>query len=202
MRKTITTTTTLAVLLALSLTGCSIPKVQVETTDPKPQAQAEKPTEKVDPPVAGPEEGSREAPLPYGQEVTVYDTGTSNPLWQITVSEPTDQTAAVMGENQFNEPPAAGSIYLAIPLHIVWQGPDSVQPWADFQNGIDVNYVDASGVTHEEEFVVQPWTSLMDISDLYTGGAADFTTLVEVPAGTTGLVRVTASGLDFFVGTK
>lgn len=188
--------------LLLALTGCSVPKVEV--TNAKPQAQEEKPAEEkiTPPPATGPEEGSREAPLPYGQEVTVYDIATNDPLWKITVAGTSDATEAIAQANQFNEPPAAGNIYLAIPVHIVWQGAEPVQPWADFQNGIDVNYVDASGVTHEEEFVVQPWPSLMDIADLYQGGAADFTTVVQVPAGTTGLVRISASNLDFFVGDR
>jgi len=198
MRKTIATAAALALLITLA--GCSVPKVEVTQPDAEPQSQVEETP--VAPPAVGPEEGSREAPLPYGQEITVYDEATNNPLWLITVGQPTDATEAIAQTNQFNEPPAAGNTYLSIPVHIVWQGTEPVQPWADFQNGIDVNYVDAGGVTHEEEFVVQPWPSLMDIADLYQGGAADFATVVQVPAGTTGLVRISASNLDFFVGTK
>jgi hypothetical protein len=82
----------------------------------------------------------------------------------------------------------------------VWQGVEPVQPWLDFQNGLEFVFVSTEGVTYEATYAVQPWPALTDISDLYQGGSADFVVTVDAPAGVTGLVRVVASGYEFFVG--
>lgn len=202
MKKLITITAALA--LVVGLAGCGTTGVTASDVPPldKP-APSSQPSEEatVEPPAPGPEEGSREAPLPYGQEVLVYNLTTNDVLWQITVGDPFDATADIAAANQFNEPPASGT-YLAVPVHIVWQGTEAVTPWADFQYGIDLSFVSADGVTTESSYVVQPWAGLMDIADLYQGGAADFTQVFDVAAGTPGLVRVTAGGYDFFVGNR
>jgi len=191
-----------ALVAALALTGCAAPSV-VSTPTKDAAAPAEsKPEPTVQtPPPAGPDEGSREAPLPYGQEVSTYERASNATQWQLTVSQPFDATADILGENQFNEAPAAGNIYLAVPVHAVWQGTQPVTPWADFQNGLDFSWVTVDGVALDDEIVVQPWPNIMDVGDLYQGGAADFTVVFEAPAAAAGLVRVSSGGLDFFVGT-
>jgi hypothetical protein len=190
----------LAAAIFVALTACSAPRVDVAEPKKEPVTQAE--TEKPTPPAPGPVEGSREAPLPFGQQVTVYDTVGGDDLWQITVDAPFDATAAIAAENMFNEVPAPGNVYLAIPVHAVWQGANPVDPWMDWEYGLDVAFVSATGETTENEFLVQPWPSIADISELYQGGTADFTALVEVPAGVAGLVRVTAAQFDYFVGVR
>ena len=183
-----------AAILLVTLVGCSTPKVVVEE---QPAPVAEEPQA---PPAPGPEEGARENPLPYGQTVTVYDTVTEEQLWAVTTSAPVDATADIAAANQFNEPPAAGNAYLAIPVTVTWLGSEPVIPWTDWQNGIDVAFVTDAGTTHQMEFVVQPWPAISDIAELYQGGSASFTTVVQAPVGAPGLVRVTASGFHFFVG--
>lgn len=200
MKKRIAVTAvTLAALLAFS--GCSPKAVTAGDSPKEPKPVASAPA--AEPTVAAPpekvaDEGSREAPLPYGQEVTIYDTSTNEALWLITVNPTLDQTDAILAENQFTSPPTAR--YLALSVHAVWQGVEPITPWADFENGLDVSWVSTDGVTHEETFVVSPWPSLMDIADLYQGGAADFTTIVDADPAVGGLVRVTAGGYHFFVG--
>lgn len=64
--------------------------------------------------------GSRENPVPLGQPATI----TLNALgdgdkseWTITVDGPgTDITEAVLAENSFNEPPAAGHVFFGVPV--------------------------------------------------------------------------------------
>jgi hypothetical protein len=83
-------------------------------------------------------------------------------------------------------------------MHAVWQGTEPVQLWADFEYGLDVSFVTTDGVTQDQEFVVTPegWVGAMDVGDLYQGGTTDYVTIVQVPVGATGTVRVTV-GYDF-----
>jgi hypothetical protein len=184
--------------LALILSACSGVAVKDSNAGDgrtAPQAPA---SPKPVPPEPGPLEGSREAPYPYGLEVSVYDGPTSNVMWLLQVGEPRVVTQEIMDANQFNPPPQPGFDYVAIPTHAAWQGTDPIQPWIDFEYGLDVAFVTTDGVTMDEEFVVTPedWVGLMDVGDLYQGGAVNFTTVVQVPTGATGTVRVTV-GHDF-----
>lgn len=194
--KKLTTLVPLAAV-ALLLGGCTSAG---SIGDSKPAPIMETPEEVEAMPEPTNEEGTREAPLPYGYETTVYELASDAELWKITVGEPFDGTVDIAATNQFNSPPAAGNVYQAIPVHIVWLGEGSVQPWFDFEKGVEITFVSADGVTYSESLVTQPWPSPADLPELYTGGAADFTTVVEIPAGAPGLVRVAVGGFHYFVG--
>lgn len=202
--KKLTIAAAIAATLTLALAACS-PATVAPPAPPtaEPAATQEPAEEAVEEVVEEPVEdelGTRSNPIAYDEWAYVENTINGDPIWDIKVGAPFDGTADIANENQFNDPPAADHIYLAIPVTIVYQGEDKITPWVDFQNGIDIAFVSSDGVTYEEEFVVQPWPGLMDVSDLYTGGSADFVTVVQVPVGASGLVRVGAGQFDYFVG--
>lgn len=167
------------------------PPVSRESDDAAPEP-SEEPAPEADP-------GTRENPNPYGEVITIIQVADDSPLWDIVVTAPTDVTDAIAAENQFNDPPANGS-YIGVPVKATWQGEDPITPWTDWENGLEVAFVADDGRTFESSYVVAPWPDITDVADLYTGGVAEFTTVIDVPAGIAGAVRVSVGSSDFFFG--
>ncbi len=66
-------------------------------------------------------EGTRAAPFAYGTttELTLDTFGDADgSVWDITISAPADVAAAVLAENQFNDPPPDGVVFVGFPVEI------------------------------------------------------------------------------------
>ncbi|MDT3438321.1 hypothetical protein [Pseudofrankia sp. BMG5.37] len=85
----------------------------------------------------GAKPGTRENPVPAGTTVKIGD-------WQVslgpTVQNATDQ---VRGENQFNEPPAAGRQFVMVPVTLVYKGSKSGTPLVD----LSIKFLGSGGNT-------------------------------------------------------
>ena len=80
----------------------------------------------------GPPDGSPRNPLPYDTPVDVtFDTfgDGDGSVWTTVVGAPRDLTAAVLAENQFNEPPPRGLVYVGFDVSMTLVSAD-VEPLA------------------------------------------------------------------------
>lgn len=148
-----------------------------------------------EPAVAG-DLGSRGNPVPLGSTI-------SGDEWDLTVlSFNTDAHAQIMDANMFNEEPRDGHVYALIESEVTYTGDDSGIPWID----ISFAYVSESGNTFRgtDSMVVAPDPSFNDIEELYTGASGVGYTVVEIPEGDAGLLRVSVGmfGKDVFVATR
>ena len=76
--------------------------------------------------------GARSSPFDYDSPTTIeFQTfgDADNSIWTSTVGAPADITAAVLAENQFNEPPPDGTIFAAFDLSMTLDSAD-VEPLA------------------------------------------------------------------------
>lgn len=168
-------------------------------TDPEADAAAEADAGTEEDADAGGEEepgaadGSRDSPYPLG-------TAVANDEFEITVNSFTaDATEAVMAENQFNDPPADGSVYALINMTVTRVAAEAGSAWE-----LTAAFVTDGGnvITGTESLAVGPDELPMD--ELYEGGTVTGNALVEIPADATGTVRITA-GLfadDVFFATS
>jgi len=81
--------------------------------------------------VTGP--GSRDEPYPVGQpvelEIDSFNPDADGSTWTITVGAATDHTETVLADNDFNDPPADGRLFLAVPITVRYEG-GAVEPLA------------------------------------------------------------------------
>lgn len=81
--------------------------------------------------------GSRDNPVPLGQPASItMDTfgDADNSQWTVTVDGAgSDITQAVLDENQFNEPPAAGHVFYGVPVTLTLNSADK-EPLSIFVN--------------------------------------------------------------------
>ncbi|GAA1824810.1 hypothetical protein GCM10009771_25250 [Nesterenkonia flava] len=118
-------------------------------------------------------EGTRENPYPLGAEISSGD-------WTVTInSVDLDATDAVMAENQFNDAPADGHLYLLVNVTAQYTGndPEGSMPW------VTVEYVSPQGNTFDaaESFAVAP-DALDSTGTLYEGASATGNIALSVPA--------------------
>lgn len=87
------------------------PAALTESSDPSPEPAPEPEPE----PAPAAEAGSREAPAPVGTAAKYAE----DSFWTFTLGETdTDAWPEIANENQFNEPPAEGSVYVLAPVHV------------------------------------------------------------------------------------
>ena len=138
--------------------------------------------------------GTRENPVPLGTVVSGDD-------FDVTISSvQLDATDAVMAANQFNEAPPEGSTYALINATVTYTGEES-----GFALEVTIDYVTSSGevLASYDTFAVAPEPQL-GLDELYNGGTTTGNVVIAVPAGDTGLIRVTP-GLfadEVFVATQ
>lgn len=133
-------------------------------------------TTEPEPPAPAPEPGTRENPGEVGSDVGTFSSGLES--IEVTVEAATwDANAIVAGENQFNDPPAEGMVYVIVPLTVTYSGPESMLPWLD----VDVTYLAENGRSYEQAYVVIP-DDLRDVADIYDGGSATGNIIFELPA--------------------
>lgn len=133
-----------------------------------------------DPPADDAGAGTRENPHPLGTTV-------SNNEWQVTVnSVDPDATDSVLAENQFNDPPADGNVYLLASVTITRGGEE---PGSSFELGF--HFVTESGnvIGDYEALVVAP--DELGWDELYPGASTTGNVVFEVPAADAGTIRIT-----------
>ena len=121
------------------------------------------PTPKPAPPP--PPGSSRDRPIPFGTPATGQN-------WQVTVLGITpDATAAVLAENQFNDPPALGTQFYIATVRVTYIGPGSQSILA----ALDFGAVGGSAVaytTFGNSCGVIP-SDLPQSTELFTGGTVE-----------------------------
>lgn len=121
-------------------------------------------------------DGSRQNPADPTEHNAIFEDGTNTYTVQVHPAD-FDAWDVVAAENQFNEPPADGSVYVLLPVTFTYEGPESSTPWLD----LTVAFVSADGRSFDEAMGVVPG-ELSDVGDLYDGGTAEGNLLFEVPS--------------------
>lgn len=157
-----------AALAAFLLVGCSsTPEVD---TDPAPADEVE--VEEVI--EEAPDEGTRENPYPLGSEITDGD-------WTVVINSVNlDATDAIVGHNEFNEPPEDGNIYILVEATVTYNGTD---PQGEVPM-TTIDYVTADGNTIDIAWVDYAETDFTLLDPLYEGASHTGSNAYEVPADT------------------
>lgn len=151
--------------------------VPAPTSEAPQEVEVEEPVEPAEPEEAEEaERGTRQNPGIVGQDIATLSIGED----EVTVSLAAatwDADALVADENQFNDPPGEGMVYVLLPVTVGYSGPDSIVPWLE----VDVVHLAEDGRSYESSFSSIP-DDLSDINDLYDGGEATGNILFELPA--------------------
>ncbi len=126
------------------------------------------------------EKGTRANPLKLGSTVTNDD-------WAVTVNSfAADATSEVLEANQFNEVPADGSVYALVNVTVKRLSVESGHPME-----VSVSYVTESGnvVTESDAMAVAP-DDLSSANELYENAEATGNSVLMIPAGDAGVIRV------------
>ncbi|WP_307480963.1 hypothetical protein [Pseudarthrobacter sulfonivorans] len=141
--------------------------------------------------------GTRDNPHPLGSVIESDD-------WRIVVNSVTlAATDAVVAENRFNEPPAAGSEYILVNYSVTYIGDE---PNGQTPSFVSVEYVTEDGrtVNSYDKSVIEP--DPIDSNTLYKGGSVTGNEAFEVPSATAGqgvlAVRPGMFGDKVFVAVK
>ncbi len=192
MRKTRWAAATAAVMI-VTLAGCTggevLPKrlaevseqpsaVQQDEADAEPAADTDEQPEASpdpEPTTTTAERGTRDNPATPGVDVASFTTGAEEVEVELgTATWDADEIVAL--ENQFNDPPADGMVYVLLPVTVSYHGPESMLPWID----IDVTFLADDGRSYESAWAVIP-DDLQDVNDIYDGGTATGNILFELP---------------------
>ncbi|MFD3446376.1 hypothetical protein ACFDTO_17415 [Microbacteriaceae bacterium 4G12] len=125
------------------------------------------------------EQGTRENPVAIGSTI-------ENDEWRIVVnSVALAATDAVLGANEFNEPPAEGSEYIVVNYSATYLGDDSEGALPAF---VGLEYVTAEGTTVDgtESLAVAPDPVFDSVGTLYTDGTATGNKVFEVTSASAG----------------
>ena len=137
--------------------------------------------------------GSRENPLRPGDPVSLRG-------WDITIhSTNQDATAAVLAENQFNDPPAPGRQFVMADVSTTYTGTDTGTPWIDLSFRILGSANNVFGSASADSCGVIP-NALSDTGELYPGGSSRGNVCVSVPGeqldGANWIVKASFGGGD------
>lgn len=173
-----------------STTSTSTTPAAVEEPEETPEAITEEPAENATQPSPEPVEeevapesdpgipdGTRADPLlPVEHAVTFFDD--TGDQWEVTVDTiVSDGWSEIQAENQFNEPPSDGNVYVILPVHAHRLGVTGSSPYFD----LSFAFVGPSGQSYIEAPVVLP-NDLMHVADMYEGAVASGNIAFEVPA--------------------
>lgn len=118
---------------------------------------------------ASAEVGSRENPVPPGEEINLTTEGPQAFDWNVKlVSYEPNGTQAVMQENQFNDPPSEGKTFALFTVEMTYNGPNESAQAFDFSYGA----LDPSNVAYTESddaCGVIP-NQLQQAKDVFQGG--------------------------------
>jgi energy-coupling factor transporter transmembrane protein EcfT len=129
---------------------------------------------------AASEPGSRDNPVPLGSVISGDD-------FDVTInSVQLDATDAVMAPDLYNEPAPEGFTYALINATITYTGAES-----DWAMAVNIDYVASTGeVLDATDVFASPPEPRLGHDELYTGGTTSGNTVIAVPTGDTGLLRV------------
>jgi len=138
--------------------------------------------------------GSGEAfndPAPFGTVVEI--SSFSGATYTVSVGAPTwDANALVAAENQFNDAPAEGMIYVTAP--VTYTNTGAAEPITPRYEAFGIALM-VNGVAYEQASVVIPNELTSD--DIFPGGTVTGNVVYEIPAGTNSAMWVFES--EFFV---
>lgn len=156
-------------------------------------ADAQESASRTDSDDAGEPAGTRAYPYPLGTEI-------SSDEWTVTIDAvDLDATEAVLAENQFNDHPEEGNVYILVEVTATYIGddPEGSVPW------LSVAYVSAGGNTFDAltsgAFAVAP-NAFDGITTLYGGASTSGNKVLQVPAEEVG-EGVLAVNVDMFSNT-
>ncbi|QUB99144.1 DUF2510 domain-containing protein [Cellulosimicrobium cellulans] len=151
-----------------------------EDSAPAEDEGAEEGTETDTEQEAASEPGSRDNPVPLGSVISGDD-------FDVTInSVQLDATDAVMAPDLYNEPAPEGFTYALVNATITYTGAES-----DWAAAVNIDYVASTGeVLDATDVFAMPPEPLLGHDELYTGGTTSGNTVIAVPAGDTGLLRV------------
>lgn len=121
---------------------------------------------------------TRENPSPIGSVIESDD-------WRVVINSVTfAATDAVLGANEFNDPPAEGSEYILVDYSATYLGDDAEGQMPAF---VSIEYVTASGTTVNgfDNIATAP-NPIDTTSTLYKDGTATGNTVFAVPTSTAG----------------
>jgi len=114
--------------------------------------------------------GTRQNPLAVGTTARVGD-------WEVKVTEVNlSADAAIAAENQFNDPPADGSVYILVGLEASYAGEESGTFWVDMM----YSYYGSGGNTFDSAMAVEP-NSISDAGETFPGASVTGNLVFEVP---------------------
>ena len=115
--------------------------------------------------------GTRENPIPLGQEAQVGP-------WKVKVADVTVQHHDfVLDHNQFNDAPEAGKQYVLITVEATRTGEDAAAFWVDMY----YLFVGDGGNTFDSGFAVAP-DSISDTGEAYKGASVSGNLVFQVPS--------------------
>lgn len=167
--------TALTVVSLAGAAGCSSspePTVKVDTS-PEPVDDTLQAEPTGEPAPEADAVGTRANPAPAGSQVKMGAYAVSlGPTVQ-------DATADVLAENEFNDPPAAGSVFVMVPVTATLEGAETGKASAD----LTVQFVGSDGITYVGCELNYIPGSLSDVGEMYTGATATGNACASVPAG-------------------
>ena len=140
------------------------------------------------PPTPAPIVGERGNPIPLNYVATY-------PTWEVSVvSFDEDATSAIAEENQFNDPPASGHVYVLIQLQGTYTGTGFGSMWLD----LDYYLVGDTNVVYEQAWIVTA-DELSNQSDALPGGTVVGNLAFMVPEETVDslVMLITDGGLRY-----
>ena len=139
-------------------------------------------------PTPTPSVGERSRPIPLNQMA-------SYPSWDISVmSFDGNANSEIAEENQFNEPPPDGHVYVLVHVQGTYTGTEFGSLWLD----LDYYVVGNTNITYDQAWVVTP-NDLSNLPDALPGGAVGGNLAFLVPEDVVGslLLLVTDGGLRY-----
>lgn len=159
----------------------------VEPADETDEEPAEEPAAEV---------GTRENPAALGATIEGDD-------WTVVINSVNlDATDAVLAENDFNDEPDAGTVYIGINYTATYTGDDADGQMPAF---VSIEYVTGAGVTVNglDKILVGP-DEMDTMSTIYNGASVTGNDYIQVPTPVDGVIAVGAGMLadTVFVSTK
>lgn len=131
---------------------------------------------------AAAEVGTRENPAPLGAPIESSD-------WTVVINSVNlDATEAVLTENEFQDPPADGTVYIGINYTVTYTGDDADGQMPAF---VGIEYVTAGGNTVDglDKILLGP-DAIDTVTTLYTDASVTGNAYLEVPAPVDGVIAV------------
>jgi hypothetical protein len=128
------------------------------------------------------EVGTRENPAPLGTPIESND-------WTVVINSVNlDATEAVLAENDFQEAPADGTVYIGINYTVTYTGDDAE---GQMPAMVGIEYVTAGGNTVDglDKILLGP-EEIDTVTTLYNGASVTGSSYLEVPAPVDGVVAV------------